>query len=94
LFDVSLAEYRAGGADYLVTSSFVEEARAVDPDRETRRVAFNAALGDQATLVAQFRPYRGQTEPPFAYDMIYAPYSELDRLERPGPTVTIYRLNR
>src|SRR5207253_3238687 len=32
--------------------------------------------------------------PPFVYDQIYAPFNALDRLERPGPTVTVYRLTR
>jgi 4-amino-4-deoxy-L-arabinose transferase-like glycosyltransferase len=94
LYELSPVEYRAHGVDYLVVSSFVSDARAVDPAREARREAFNAALGSQATLVAQFRPYAGDTAPPFVYDQIYGPYTDLDLLERPGPTVTVYRLTR
>jgi hypothetical protein len=26
------------------------------------------------------------------YDEIYGPYTALDRLERPGPTIWVYRL--
>jgi hypothetical protein len=94
VYDVPLATYLANGVAYLVTSSFVSEARAVDPRREARRVDFNAALGQRATIVAQFRPYAGQTEPAFTYDQVYGPYWALDELERPGPTVTVYRLSR
>lgn len=94
LFDHSIDEYRALGAQYLVVSSFTAEARAVEPAREAQRLAFNAALGSQAVPLAQFRPYSGDDEPPFEYDAIYGPYNDLDRLERPGPTITVYRLTR
>jgi hypothetical protein len=92
LFDLTPAEYRERGIDYLVVSSFTSEARALDPTREERRVAFADELTKHGIVVAQFRPYAGDREPPFDYDNIYAPYSSLDQLERPGPTITVYRL--
>ena len=92
LFELSSADYRTRGVDFLIVSSFVSEARAVDPAREVRREAFNAELGSQATLVAQFRPYAGDAAPVFVYDQVYGPYTDLDRLERPGPTISVYRL--
>ncbi|HEY1293092.1 MAG TPA: glycosyltransferase family 39 protein [Chloroflexota bacterium] len=92
LFDLTPAEYRERGIDYLVVSSFTSEARALDPTREKRRVAFADELTKHGIVVAQFRPYAGDREPPFDYDNIYAPYSSLDQLERPGPTITVYRL--
>ncbi len=94
LFDLTPAEYRARGIDYVVVSSFTSEARAVDPAREAHRQAFATQLPAEASLVAQFRPYAGNVEPPFVYDQIYAPYADLDRVDRPGPTVSIYRLTR
>jgi hypothetical protein len=94
LYELSPAEYRARGVEYLIVSSFVADARAVDPAREARREAFNAALGSQATLVEQFRPSGGDAAPPFVYDQIYGPYTDLDRLERPGPFISVYRLTR
>jgi hypothetical protein len=94
LFDLTPAEYRARGIDYLVVSSFTSQARAIDPAREARRLAFNAALPHEATVVAQFRPYVSNDEPPFMYDTIYGPFNGLDKLERPGPTVTVYRVVR
>jgi hypothetical protein len=92
LFDLTPADYRARGIDYLVVSSFTADARALDPAREARRQSFAVELPAQATLVARFQPYRGDAAPPFDYDAIYGPYSSLDALERPGPTVSVYRL--
>jgi hypothetical protein len=94
LFDLTPADYRARGIDYIVVSSFTGDARVVDPAREARRQAFAAELPTQASVVAQLRPYRGDVAPAFAYDQIYGPYTDLDALERPGPTVTVYRLTR
>jgi hypothetical protein len=93
LFDLPVADYRARGVEYVVVSSFTSEARAIDPAREARRQAFYAELPGEASVVGQFRPYADEREPPFVYDQIYAPFNALDQLGRPGPTVTIYRLN-
>jgi Dolichyl-phosphate-mannose-protein mannosyltransferase len=94
LFDFTPDDYRARGIDYVVVSSFTADARAIDPVREARRRAFAIALPAQANLVALFRPYRGDSAPPFDYDDIYAPYANLDTRERPGPTIAVYRLTR
>jgi hypothetical protein len=94
LFDLSVDDYRQRGADYVVTSSFTLEARAVDPEREAKREAFDGELGQSASIVAEFRPYWGEVEPPFTYDQIYGPWTSLDLLQRPGPTIVVYRLNR
>jgi Dolichyl-phosphate-mannose-protein mannosyltransferase len=93
LFDLAPAEYRARGVDYLVVSSFTAEVRAIDPAREERRQAFHAALARQASVVGEFRAYGGARQPPFVYDQIYGPFNALDQFERPGPTVTVYRLS-
>jgi Dolichyl-phosphate-mannose-protein mannosyltransferase len=94
LFDLTPAEYRARHIDYVVVSGFSAEVRAIDPVRETRRQAFASELSNEASIVAQFRPYTTANEPPFIYDQIYGPFNALDLLERPGPTVTIYRVTR
>jgi glycosyl transferase family 87 len=94
LFDLTPADYASRSIDYLVVSSFTAEARVVDPARDQRRIGFNAALSNQATLVAEFRPYSRNIEPPFAYDEIYGPWTALDELSRPGPTISVYRLSR
>jgi hypothetical protein len=89
LYELSLDAYEARGAEYVVATSFGEQARAVDPAREAKRQAFNAELARQAPM-ATFTP----GDVPFAYDQIYGPYTDLDVLERPGPVITIYRLTR
>jgi hypothetical protein len=94
LFDLTPDDYRARGIDYVVVSSFTADARAIEPGRETRRQAFAVEMPAQANVVAEFRPYVGDSAPPFNYDDIYAPYASLDKRERPGPTITVYRLTR
>jgi len=93
LFDLSQAEYRARGVEYVIASSFTSEVRAIDPARDARRLAFYVQLDRDAQRVAQFQPFAGSDAPPFVYDQIYAPFNALDKLERPGPTITVYRFN-
>jgi 4-amino-4-deoxy-L-arabinose transferase-like glycosyltransferase len=87
LYDTSLDAYRGRGVEYLIVSSFTADARAVDPAREAKRLAFNAALANEQ-LVATFSP----GDVTFVYDQIYGPYTDLERLERPGPKIGVYRL--
>jgi Dolichyl-phosphate-mannose-protein mannosyltransferase len=93
LFDFTPTDYSARGVDYMVTSSFTADARAIDAARDARRLAFYADLRISADVVAEFRPFSGSQPPPFVYDQIYAPFSSLSELERPGPTVTVFRLS-
>jgi hypothetical protein len=93
LFDLTTAEYRARGVEYVIASSFTSEVRAIDPARDARRLAFYAQLAREAEVVAQFRPFAGRDAPPFVYDQIYGPFNELDKLDRPGPTITVYRFS-
>jgi dolichyl-phosphate-mannose-protein mannosyltransferase len=88
LDDLGLADYQARGVEYLITSSFTAEAPASDAAQAARRTAFYASLRSSAQLVTQFRPT--QTPPPFVYDQIYGPFA----LERPGPTVSVFRLSQ
>ena len=91
LFDLTPAEYRARGVEYVIASSFTSEVRAMNSVRDARRQDFYVQLDRDANVVAQFRPYTGSDAPPFVYDQIYAPFNALDELERPGPTITVYR---
>ena len=92
LYDVTLADYRARGVEYLVTSTFTSKVRSIDPVRDARRLEFYRQLTGTVVPIAEFRPYAREPEPSFIYDQIYGPFTNLDRLERPGPTVSIYRL--
>jgi hypothetical protein len=93
LVDLTTAEYPARGVDYVISSSFVSDVRPIDLAVGARRQAFYAQLARDAEVVAQFRPYAGREAPPFVYDQLYGPFSALDQLERPGPTITVYRLS-
>jgi len=93
LFDLTTAEYRARRVEYVIASSFTSEVRAIDPARDARRLAFYAQLAHDTEVVAQFRPSAGSDAPPFVYDQIYGPFNSLDKLERPGPAITVYRFS-
>jgi hypothetical protein len=80
------------GVEYVVTSSFTADAQAIDPRREASRTRFYADLAQRATPLAEFRPTLSDL--PFAYDRIYGPFDHLFDFERPGPAITIYRLDR
>ena len=93
LADFTLDDYQRRGVTYIVSSSFVADAHAVDPGREARRREFYASLESMATRVAEFRPSAG-AEPGFVYDRIYAPFDSLSAFDRPGPTIRVYALPR
>ncbi len=91
LLDPPPGPNEARSVEYVIASSFTSEVHAIDPTREAHRQALYAGLNNDAAVVAQFRPYAGSSPPPFIYDQIYGPFNALDALERPGPTITIYR---
>jgi hypothetical protein len=92
LFDLEIEEYQRRGIEYLVASSFTYDVWLPDPARDARRPTFYAALAREADIVAEFRPHRGEAPLPFVYDQIYAPFTDLARLERPGPTIKVFRI--
>jgi hypothetical protein len=93
LYDLTLADYQARGVEYLVTSTFTSKVRPIEPARDARRLEFYKHLTSTLVPIAEFRPYARDPEPWFTYDQLYAPFTNLDRLQRPGPTVRIYRLS-
>src|SRR5207244_1290878 len=93
LLDPPAAADQGRSIEYVIASSFTSEVRAINPEREARRRAIYARLDHDAGVLAQFRPYTGSSPPPFVYDQIYSPFNALDELDRPGPTVTVYRVN-
>jgi hypothetical protein len=88
----SLQYYQDNGFDYLVLSSFIYQLRRVDPAENAVRNAFYTSLNREAELVAEFKPYVGDSEPPFFFEQMWGPIMDLVQLERPGPTIKIYRL--
>jgi hypothetical protein len=92
LFDVTPEQYTARGIQYLVLSSFTTDAPLVDPARDQRRRSLLSQLAQHSSVLARFSPFEG-AEPGFAYDRLYGPFDHLDRLQRPGPTITVVRLD-
>jgi 4-amino-4-deoxy-L-arabinose transferase-like glycosyltransferase len=82
--------------DYFVASSFVYERdlldprRAVEPELRYRRLFHD--LERRAPLVARFSPGRGGAEVPHSQESMFTPFWDLERYERPGPTLRIYAL--
>lgn len=85
--------YEAEGFSYVVTSSFSTDRRLLDEAEDARRQAYFADLAQRWEVVAAFRPH-GSAEPPFRFAQLYSPATDLWHLDRPGPTVTVYRLPR
>jgi hypothetical protein len=88
----TLAAYRDEGFAYIIVSSFAYDRRLLDPARQAQEQAIYDTLAREAMLVAEFRPYAGDSAPPFLYAQIYGPATDLWRFERPGPTIKAYWL--
>lgn len=97
-----LDDWIAGAADngrrpdWLVTSSFSTERRLLDADRDAAAREWYAELARRLRPVQAFSPLRasrpGVFAPPFVFDQVYGPCTDLWRFERPGPAITVYRL--
>ncbi|MFN8423885.1 MAG: hypothetical protein U0470_11080 [Anaerolineae bacterium] len=79
-----------------MTSSFSTERRLLDARRDAAARAWYAELGRRLRPVAVFAPVRPDRPdalpPPFVFDQVYGPCTDLWRFERPGPAITVYRL--
>lgn len=94
LFDRSLADYERGGIEYFVESSFTSEQWVRDTRENARRRRFYALLPGRADRIATFKPNGQGRAPSFHYDQIYGPFDHLGQLNRPGPTIRVFRLRR
>jgi 4-amino-4-deoxy-L-arabinose transferase-like glycosyltransferase len=88
----SIDVYRQRDIDYFIVSSFIYELRLADSGKNEIREAFFQSLDESAQLAAEFKPYNAGREPPFFFEQIWGPITALFDLERPGPTIKIYRL--
>lgn len=88
-----LQTYAAGGVSYILINSFNINLRRESMAENAVRQRFYRTLSEEAKLVAEFRPYEGDTEPPFIFDEIYGPAVSLWQRERPGPTIRIYQIS-
>ena len=85
LSEEGLDHYRAQGYRYAVISSFQYQRFAGRDDTY-------AALEGQARLLAKFAPTDDGRVLPFDIEELYAPFHQLERYARPGPTIEIYDL--
>lgn len=88
----TLDYYRENGFEYVIVSSFIYNLVRADPKEEQVRRAFYASLDEEAELLAEFKPYVGDVEPPFYFDQMVGPLTDLERLERPGPELKVYQV--
>lgn len=92
LSDRALDRYIGRGPRFVATSSFTYDRWLRDPERFGRRVAFYAALDEQATLLYEIEP-----RPRLAYDPVQEGWDgwhgiPLDAAARPGPVLRLYEL--
>lgn len=76
-----------------VVTSIIYNLVRIDLQEQHVRQAFYTALDQETMLLAEFRPYRGDLEPPFYFDQMVGPLTDLGKFERPGPTIKIYQLS-
>ncbi|HIC94804.1 MAG TPA: hypothetical protein EYP09_11255 [Anaerolineae bacterium] len=76
----------------MIVSSFCYDRTLLDKEKDEARRSFYRSLDAEADLVKVFKPYSGQTKPPFIFDQIYGPATALWRFERPGPVIKVYKL--
>lgn len=88
----SVDEFKDAGIDYLITTSYTSDHPMLDPAEEEVKAAFYSSLDEETELVAEFSPFKGDRKPRFDWDQVYGPTIGLSLIERPGPTVKIYRL--
>jgi 4-amino-4-deoxy-L-arabinose transferase-like glycosyltransferase len=84
-------DYRLYGYCLVMTVNTVRERALETGDRDAR--AYYRRLARESRVVAEFSPYDEGADPvPFSFDLSYNSYPP--EYERPGPTVTIHRLDR
>ncbi|MCJ7566387.1 MAG: glycosyltransferase family 39 protein [Anaerolineales bacterium] len=87
-----LSNYVREGFEYVVLSSYVYELPHSDPSKDHLRKSFYRSLDQSAVLVAEFTPYDGEVKPPFFFEQIWGPITDLPDFTRPGPTIKLYQL--
>jgi hypothetical protein len=84
-------DYRDAGYCRVVTASHQQDRGAIEGYRGARD--YYRRLGREATVVAEFSPYRpGRGPERFNFDHSYDYYPS--SYERPGPLIRVYRLDR
>jgi hypothetical protein len=79
-----------GATRYFMISSFQQDRFGTQPGSPQQ--LFYEALAREGRVVARFTPGHGGQPVPFDLEDLYSPFWDLDRYERPGPTITVYEL--
>ena|GEM_PF-885695 len=78
---------------FLVTSTFSTERRLLDREDDAAARAWYADVAGRLEPIATFRTFaEGGAAPPFVFDQVYGPCTDLWRIDRPGPGVAIFPL--
>lgn len=84
-------EYYVDGVRFVVVSSFIDGLPLAKPADLESRKSFHDEL-DSQDLIYEIRPY-SNTAPRFIFDQLFGPVISLWKIERPGPTLQVYRLS-
>jgi hypothetical protein len=91
LYPALLRDYRRAGACWVVSGSTVSDRPRTTPGLAPEAVAYYDALAREGDLVYRATPYRpGKGPVAFDFDWSYDYYPLA--YERPGPTMSVYRL--
>jgi hypothetical protein len=79
---------------YLVTSSNISNIAVADVEREKERQRFYDQLEVELDVVQVFAPHASIVDTPFVFDQVLGPMLGLWQIDRPGPTIKIYQLEK
>ena len=85
-------DYRSAGVEYIVSNSYSWGSHLIDRKEDEAKRQFYQSLDREAELIQEFSPYVKNQTIPRIFDETYGPATHLERVERPGPALKIYRL--
>jgi hypothetical protein len=87
-------ELMDGTFDFIVVGSFGWGLHQEDVGDPAELPPIYERLEREASLIAEFKPGKNNTDLPYAQDDIYSPFWHLFNRERPGPTIRIYQIEK
>lgn len=87
----TLNEYRQQDFEYIITSSYISRRYQDHPLNYPQESDFYTTLERETDQIFKIMP--AQEEVTFKFDEVYSPFWNLFALEKPGPTITIYKIN-
>ena len=86
-----LNEYRQQKFEYVITSSYISKRYRDRPRNYPGENDFYITLEREADQIFKISPAQGEV--PFYFDEVCSPFWNLFVLERPGPTITIFKID-